>query len=246
MTPEQAIKHKEVIKWFLDNPEKGVWCKQSFGTADIYGYRIVKDPDFNSEIYLQNDEYTTLRKRLANGEEIIYRFGILAEDGSDRWVDLNVSPTSNNIGTDFYDFEWKLKQEEGLIEVAPGEYKIIDKKFSEHDWVITTDNEIVKLNGVHRTVELLPVPFGYKQYIEKNSEVTLTTIFEKDIKEKWIPKEDETCVFYGDNSKSFRVSKFQCIAHGKGKEGKFKDQQGNYFKYCEPYVGQQIEELNYI
>jgi len=27
MTPEQANKHKETIKWFCDNPDKMVWKK---------------------------------------------------------------------------------------------------------------------------------------------------------------------------------------------------------------------------
>ena len=44
------------------------------------------------------------------------------------------------------------------------------------------------------------------------------------------------CAFYNtsDEVQSFRIAKFQTVAFGKGKEGKYKDQQGNYFDECVP------------
>jgi len=53
----------------------------------------------------------------------------------------------------------------------------------------------------------------------------------------WKPKFKELCIFYNDNSHSLRISQFKQIGYGEGKEGLYKDIQGNYFKYCEPYEG---------
>jgi len=65
MTKEQIKKHGKVIKWFCDNPEKGVWVKIS------NRWEQTIEPAFNPKlIYIQNDEYVELRKALAEGKTV--------------------------------------------------------------------------------------------------------------------------------------------------------------------------------
>ena len=71
MTAEEVKAHKEVIEFFLKNPEKGLW------------YRRFKDPQVNKtwmktftpnfytdNTYLQNDNYSEYRKALCDGKQI--------------------------------------------------------------------------------------------------------------------------------------------------------------------------------
>ena len=56
----------------------------------------------------------------------------------------------------------------------------------------------------------------------------------------WQPQKDEFVVLYNFSDglqKSFRVAQFEQMAHGKGREGQYKDKQGNYFTHCEPFIG---------
>jgi hypothetical protein len=52
------------------------------------------------------------------------------------------------------------------------------------------------------------------------------------------PKSGDICLFWYSNGKGARIAKLDCVAWGKDKEGLYKDEQGNYFEFCEPYVGQ--------
>lgn len=61
--------------------------------------------------------------------------------------------------------------------------------------------------------------------------------------ELYKPELDDICIFWNNNSKSYRISKFKQVAHGKNREGLFKDIQGNYFENCEPYIAQTLDEL---
>ena len=66
MNKEQVIKHGEVIKWFCDNTEKGVWSRRS--KDDWF---ITYNPNFAYlNTYVQNDEYAEYRKALADSKEI--------------------------------------------------------------------------------------------------------------------------------------------------------------------------------
>lgn len=79
MTKEQAIKHGEVIKWFCDNSEKGVWeCKEitqlildvTFGKATHEWY-LTYTPNWGTGfIFIQNDKYATFRTAQADGKVI--------------------------------------------------------------------------------------------------------------------------------------------------------------------------------
>jgi len=65
MTAAAAAKHKEVIKWFCEYPEKGVWIKD-YNTQD---WLLSKNPEFSIDLtYVQNDDYTEFRKALVDGK----------------------------------------------------------------------------------------------------------------------------------------------------------------------------------
>lgn len=50
----------------------------------------------------------------------------------------------------------------------------------------------------------------------------------------WKPTQGKLCIFYNDNTESYRISKFNIIAHGSGRTGQYKDAQGNYFTNARP------------
>lgn len=62
-----------------------------------------------------------------------------------------------------------------------------------------------------------------------------TNNLEYKIEKQWQPQTGEYCMFYNENSKSFRVAQFKQIGIGKNVIGKFKDMEGNYFDFCLPY-----------
>ena len=111
MTKEQIIKHKEVIKWFRDNPDKGVWFK------DINrGWVLITQPSFNPHyIYVQNDKYAKYRKALADGKTIKCR-----RKNGDIWekVTANIEPTRNFNSL----YRYRIKKDK--------------PKFKVGDWVI--------------------------------------------------------------------------------------------------------------
>jgi len=54
MTIEQANKHKKIIKWWLDNTEKGLW--HNIGTKEEPDWVLIYAPLFNIDYtYVQND-----------------------------------------------------------------------------------------------------------------------------------------------------------------------------------------------
>jgi len=71
MTKKQWDKHKEVIQWFYEQPEKSVkvWFKNPNDTK----WRLTSNPHWslNSQ-YVINDEYAGFRKALADGKTLQY------------------------------------------------------------------------------------------------------------------------------------------------------------------------------
>lgn len=90
MTKEEIQKHGEVIKWFIDNPDKEVWCK------DNEGWFVTNNPTFYlNYAYVKNDEYAELRKAQADGKVIEFR-----QSEDDFWSETNnnnsfILPLSN-------------------------------------------------------------------------------------------------------------------------------------------------------
>ena len=65
MTKEQITKHKEVMLWFIENPDKGVY-QQLTPTGE---WCIEYNPIFKEYFkYIQNDEYAELRKKICDLE----------------------------------------------------------------------------------------------------------------------------------------------------------------------------------
>jgi len=88
MTKEQVEKHGEVIKWFVDNPDKGVWCRRN--DTGLQDWVLTKEPNWETTyIFLQNDEYAEFRKALADGKQLQIR------DYIGKWVNHYKIPTGN-------------------------------------------------------------------------------------------------------------------------------------------------------
>ena len=67
MNKEQILKHKSVMEWFIENPDRGVKCR----LLNNRGWTTVYEPEFSvSLIYVQNDKYSELRMAKADGKTI--------------------------------------------------------------------------------------------------------------------------------------------------------------------------------
>ena len=184
MNKEQINKHKEVMLWFIENLEKGVWSKIS-NTV----WHLTRTPEFGeNNKYVQNDEYCELRKYVADGKEIIYKCGTWSSGGEDRWLRLNCRPTSMNNGNDFYNFKWKLIDDVShrLVVVRDDEYKLKpdEPTFKVGNWV--TDGYTIWQH-------------------DENCRATENTQLKWKL---WKPTEGEWCVFWDDRDTNYRVSKY--------------------------------------
>ena len=126
MTFEQINKHKEVIKWFCDNPDKGVWRKDH----RTNNWHFCMQPEFcYSDTYVQNDEYADFRKALADGKTIQYKLS------GDNWCDA-IDPKSLLVGGNIKNL--RIKPEE--------------PKFKIGDWVQRKGySTIIQINAVDDT-----------------------------------------------------------------------------------------------
>ena len=123
MTQKQAIKHKEVIKWWLDNLDKGVWLKD----IDSGWLLITTLPSFDiNNIYVQNDEYTEYRKALADRKIIQYCSNLTQGQ-----VDLH-----SIYSTGVFQSQCKYR-------IKPSE---LDFKIG--DWVIYEDSSILQIESI--------------------------------------------------------------------------------------------------
>jgi hypothetical protein len=115
MTKEQIKTHREVIKWWIDNPDKGVWYKNSLNE-----WIRLTEPEFSEYfIYLQNDEYAEFRKALVDGKIVQHN---LHSDCAPKYRD--VYETVNKIIKSVPASCYRIKPEEPEFKV--GDW-IIDK-----------------------------------------------------------------------------------------------------------------------
>ena len=167
--------------------------------------------DFNKDVkyIILKDCYFPYRKAEAEGKTIQYN--------------AHVHPECSGI--------WK-KYTLNDFHLKPNQYRIKpkDPEFKVGDWVRFRDI-ICQIKIVYNQENDLNGSYGL--YINKGIRVIRPHLIEL-----WQPKEGEWCKFYNENAKSFRVAQFNYIGFGKGKEGLYKDKQGNYFKYCEPYMNE--------
>lgn len=120
MNREQVIKHSNVIKWFCDNPERGVWYRM----IDAKVWKLLTRPTFQIfEVIVQNDKYAEFRKAQADGKQIQYRPPEKYRANED-WFDATISSSdfvSNN--------EFRIKPDEPT--------------FKEGDWVFDIETESI-------------------------------------------------------------------------------------------------------
>ena len=128
MNKEQVEKYGEVIKWFCDNPDKGVYWKH-FNDENSY-WEITYVPNWQTNcIYVQNDKQAEFRKAFAEGKSIQYKLY-----NKDEWKDCIPSdPVFYQISAERY----RIKPDE--------------PKFKVGDWVKSRLNQnflIVKHNEI--------------------------------------------------------------------------------------------------
>lgn len=126
MTKEQVQKHGDIIKWFCDNPEKGVWVK----THKDGLWQLEYEPTFTVNIYVQNDEYSEFRKAHADGKTIQFKKTHIGthEITPHQWVDWNSYNFCFNKDT-----EYRIKPDE--------------PKFKVGDWVYTEEGYLGKVTS---------------------------------------------------------------------------------------------------
>jgi len=104
MDIEQIKKHKDIMKWFIDNPEKSVWTK------DTDGWTLTKTPQFYRNYkYVKNDEHSDIRKDFADGKKIEYYSNSCWLEFIDEEtcsIDYIVKNYNYRIKPDFYIGDW--------------------------------------------------------------------------------------------------------------------------------------------
>ena len=122
MNKRQLIKYGDVIKWLVDNYDKGLWTRNELNKDS---WRITYDFSlYSGHTYVQNDEYAEFRKALKDGKTIEYSLPT-----TEQW---NVVDNSKQHFSDC--FKYRVKPEE--------------PKFKVGDWVrIKHFEKIVQLKG---------------------------------------------------------------------------------------------------
>lgn len=170
MTKEQAIKYKKIIKWFIDNPDKGVWYKDIKNNNNS-NWHLTQEPTFNvNYIYVQNKEFAEFRKAIADGKIIQFK---PIENQEQCWENISsdITPTRNFNNLD--------------------KYRIKTEKFKVGDWVIYEDNSILQIEKI----ETLNTKYG-KELLFHTKGLKLPLKLAK----LWKPKEGEWCIFWNANS----------------------------------------------
>ena len=80
MTKEQLQLHGVVVKWYIENLNRGVWRKDH----KTKSWHFARNPQFSiKDVYVQNDGYAKFRKALVDGKIIQFRTTSCGID----WVD---------------------------------------------------------------------------------------------------------------------------------------------------------------
>ena len=123
MNIKQIEKYGEVIKWFIDNPEKGVWERVE---NDIWS--LVKNPSFSKEdgFYVQNDEFAEIRRAIVDG----------------RVIEVNVSNDEEKPKWEkrIFDISESVKPYD-ISEVK--KYRVVyDSLINKGDWIVVNGKEL--------------------------------------------------------------------------------------------------------
>jgi len=183
MTKEQIQKHGEVMKWYIDNPEKGVWFKQK--DSD---WRLTITPEFNTYMdwmYIKNDEYSEFRKALVDGNTIQYK--PTNYNNMEIWKDILREPS------------FQLPVEKYRVKPETPKYW----KPKKGDWVRIKNSDPVEIAQI-KTVKhhsVLLKGFNEETYRFFNSNITL-----------WKPEVDELCVFWTRENNGYNIKKFNYMS----------------------------------
>lgn len=101
MTELDVTTHRETIRWFIENPEKGVWTRRK----DNREWRWTSNPSFDSEeIFVINDEFQGARRAQKDGEtiECCIDFDQMFPPHKGEWYAIGEMPTHPVGGLSHY------------------------------------------------------------------------------------------------------------------------------------------------
>lgn len=112
MTKKQVDIHGEIIQWFCDNADKGVWLRSLNG-----GWVLTYSPLWTTECkYVQNDEYTELRKAKVDGK-LQWKwkhFKPATKEKDTEWKQVPYSETFAFYG----EYDYRIKPDEPKVKVG--------------------------------------------------------------------------------------------------------------------------------
>ena len=116
MTKEQLQLHSEVIKWYIDNLNEGIWRKDH----KTKNWHLARNPQFNiKDIYVQNDSYTKFRKALIDGKKLEY-----TDNNGKTWhtspvyLDTHYTPENIRIKPEFKEGDWVRVKNSDSVEIT--------------------------------------------------------------------------------------------------------------------------------
>jgi len=143
MTKDQIQKHKESMLWFIDNPNKGLYC--NIGTKENPDWHLTQSPKFNVNFdYVINDKYAEYRKAEVEGKNIQFRtpnhFGKTLQEQNEftEWVDGTMKMFDKSC--QYSGTEFRIKATESKFKVGDSVRYIGDFLYSK--------NKIFKITGI--------------------------------------------------------------------------------------------------
>jgi len=194
MTKEQIQEHKEVILWFINNPDKGVWHK---GIASNR-WHLYYNPSFYKDfIYIQNDEYAESRKAIIDNETVQHNLhsDCVTRPARDEYV--SVSKINTQIPVSYY----RIKPKE--------------PEFNIGDWVTVGDSNPCQFKRFTGDLPEWNKDLDY-EVIEFTDTLMRYQIpnFDRSIVKLWKPKQGKLCVFWDNNNDWYVISKFIDFSNG--------------------------------
>lgn len=190
MNKEQITIHKEVIKWFCDNPNKGVWKSEN---NIVKKWELLDNPQFYKDVmYVQNDEYCKLRKALIDGKTVEYSLPT-----TNQWnvVDNSKQHFSNC-------FKYRVKPEKPEFKVG--------------DWVTVNNSILLQFKQFTGDLPQWNKELDYEvvEFIDCNMKYRVPN-FDRSIVKKWQPKENELCVFWnnGNSKNHYSIARYKFSAN---------------------------------
>jgi len=183
MTKEQIEKHGEVIKWFINNPSKGVWCRRN--DTGLQDWVLTYEPDWESfYVFIRNDEYAEFRKALVDNKDVEYSL-----KNCEQW---NI--VENTIQHFSKAFKYRIKPDE--------------PKFAIGDWIVTPNNRVHQFKAfsgdkygwnTSLDYENLETLSGIRYHIKN---------YDRSIIKKWKPKDGEIVCGYNDDENIPSIGKY--------------------------------------